>query len=151
MNTFIIIATIITGIATLVILAVMTYHHVKGNREKTVKFSTFLMVPFMILSVLFIFAMAVNQEYAKGITEGIYELDIAKLEQVVESDKYGYLDSFYETAVESGSKEMKIDVKTNDFRIIFPTESYDYETTIGINAMKLLEEKDIITLVKAEE
>lgn len=150
MKIFIILA-IAMFVLTMGILAFMIYHHVKGNFDKVGKYGNFLLVPLSMFTIVFTIALVSNKRYVDDFTDGIYTIDVSKLEQVVENDEDNYLDSFYDMATESGSSEIKIDGTSNGFHVIFPTETYDYEMNIGIDAMKLIQEQNIISIVKAEE
>lgn len=151
MNTFIIVATIITGIVALVMVGLMGYYHWKCERNKVAKISSCLLIPFLIFVVIFVIALSYNRSYIDTFDNGIYAIDVSKLEKAMAEDKYGYLDTLYDAAIKSGSDEIKLQNKTDEIRIIFPTETYDYEATIGVNGLKLLDEQNIISLIKAEE
>ena len=132
-------------------VGLMGYYHWKCERNKVAKISSCLLIPFLILFVLFIIALSNNRSYIDKFDNGIYAIDVTKLEQIVDEDKYGYLEELYNIAIESGSDEIKLQNKTDEIRIIFPTEAYDYETTIGVNGLRLLDEHDVISLIRAEE
>lgn len=152
MNTFNIVESIFIILALvsfIIIGAILSYHRKRNNYDKEKNWVTVLII-LLIIYVIILFATAVHDMvYLSGFEEGIYSIDVSKLEEISSKKGNSALEPLYDAVIEMG-EEVKISRAGDNFLVIFPSESYDTEITISVNYIEVLEENSVISLVKEQ-